>query len=835
MLMLAMLLSMLAACGSEGPEGKPGEKGDPGETGAQGIQGIQGEKGDPGEPGADGEKGEKGDKGDKGDDGAAGANGADGISPRLRINPQTTAWEISYDNGATWESLGVEASGTGVAGKDGETPYIKNGNWWIGTTDTGVKAEGSDGATGATGAAGKDGQTPYIKNGTWWIGTTNTGVSATGIKGDKGDKGNTGATGATGAAGKDGADGEDGLSAYEIYKKYNPSYTGSEKQWIEDYVNGTLTEYTVTFDLNGGTAPSGFKSSVKVNYGKTVSLSIPTRSGYSFIGWYTGTTVVDGIFTTTDIVTGDLKLIAIWEKGNTSSVATYTVTFNTNGGTAIAPQTVNNGAIPTKPADPVKSGYKFSGWYLDSGFKTAYNFGNALNRDVTLYAKMVDGVPAGYTPITSAAELANIAKNPSGKYYITNDINFKGDLWTPIDEFSGILDGGEHKIYNFAISGTADKQGFVRTNKGTIKNLNLDSFSYTYTYTFTGTRDEKSYSGVIAGRNEGTIENCHIANGSISMEVVHNKEVWSYAYLGGAVGLNPGKLINCTVNSDIVFSATNTNTSGSGFIDFSQYLGVVAGGAVGENGETGIASNISVNQKITAEFHGNIQYQGSSSKRYVYVIAAVGGVVAHNYGKVSECSSIVDIDASFSGTTGGGNAYITKELWIGGILGDNRNNGDCTNTVSEGKIDVTNNGYGLSGAIGGAIGFNDGKSATSSMYVDMDITVGNNIPATVGGITGEAREGTSTLKSVFVGNISAGTSVSSLGSIAGINNGTIHMCHYSKSSVFKINGVVQSSTNGASGTATALSTIQTPNFIFNTLYWDDSIWQVTSGKNPTLK
>ncbi len=51
----------------------------------------------------------------------------------------------------------------GVDGVDGQTPYIKDGNWWIGDTDTGVKAQG---------------ETPYIKDGKWWIGDTDTGVIA---------------------------------------------------------------------------------------------------------------------------------------------------------------------------------------------------------------------------------------------------------------------------------------------------------------------------------------------------------------------------------------------------------------------------------------------------------------------------------------------------------------------------------------------------------------------------------------------------------------------------------------------------------------------------------
>lgn len=70
--------------------------------------------------------------------------------------------------------------------KDGKTPYIgKNGNWWIGKSDTGVQAQGEVGPQGPTGADGLQGQdgnaglTPYIgENGNWWIGDSDTGVQA---------------------------------------------------------------------------------------------------------------------------------------------------------------------------------------------------------------------------------------------------------------------------------------------------------------------------------------------------------------------------------------------------------------------------------------------------------------------------------------------------------------------------------------------------------------------------------------------------------------------------------------------------------------------------------
>jgi len=76
----------------------------------------------------------------------------------------------------------------GTDGKDGETPYIKESYWWIGATNTNIKAEGVDGADG------QNGDTPYIKDGYWWIGDVNTNIQAEGKDGQDGKDGNNGST-----------------------------------------------------------------------------------------------------------------------------------------------------------------------------------------------------------------------------------------------------------------------------------------------------------------------------------------------------------------------------------------------------------------------------------------------------------------------------------------------------------------------------------------------------------------------------------------------------------------------------------------------------------------
>ena len=110
--------------------------------------------------------------------------------------------------------LKANPPGTVSDGKDGITPTIgKNGNWYLGSTDTGKPSRGADGTPGATGAPGKDGApgadgkdgiTPTIgKNGNWYLGSTDTG---------KPSRGAGGTPGASGKDGSPGADGKDGIT-----------------------------------------------------------------------------------------------------------------------------------------------------------------------------------------------------------------------------------------------------------------------------------------------------------------------------------------------------------------------------------------------------------------------------------------------------------------------------------------------------------------------------------------------------------------------------------------------------------------------------------------------
>ena len=135
-----------------------------------------------------------------GKDGAKGDKGETGTTPQLKIG-EDNLWQVSYDNGATWVSLGVKATGdAGKDGADGVTPHIgENGNWWIGGTDTGVLAKGKKGDTGAKGA---DGVSPTAA-----VMQTDDGAEFTVTDAS----GTTTATIKNGINGKDGAPGKDAV------------------------------------------------------------------------------------------------------------------------------------------------------------------------------------------------------------------------------------------------------------------------------------------------------------------------------------------------------------------------------------------------------------------------------------------------------------------------------------------------------------------------------------------------------------------------------------------------------------------------------------------------
>lgn len=111
---------------------------------------------------------------------------------------------------------------------------------------------------------------------------------------------------------------------------------------------------------------------------------MPTKDGVTALYWYKGTSTSTTKPTAYDFntpVTANMTLNAYYGK-------TFTVTFS-----GISPSTtvkVAEGDKVARPADPVKEGYTFKGWYSDKTAKTLYNFDTPVTKDLTLYAGFVD-------------------------------------------------------------------------------------------------------------------------------------------------------------------------------------------------------------------------------------------------------------------------------------------------------------------------------------------------------------------------------------------------------------------------------------------------------------
>lgn len=176
-------------------------------------------------------------------------------------------------------------------------------------------------------------------------------------------------------------------STYSFYAKLsNVDYVGASMRASTSFTVPTLDKYTITYNANGGT---GAPSSQTKWYNKniTISSTIPTRTGYTFVGWGKSSTTTSVSYNPGGGCgeNANLTLYAIWRAN------TYTVTFNANGGTgAPANQSKTHGtALTLSSTKPTRTDYNFLGWSTSSTATTAtYTAGGSYtaNAAVTLYA-----------------------------------------------------------------------------------------------------------------------------------------------------------------------------------------------------------------------------------------------------------------------------------------------------------------------------------------------------------------------------------------------------------------------------------------------------------------
>lgn len=145
----------------------------------------------------------------------------------------------------------------------------------------------------------------------------------------------------------------------------------------------TTATYTVTYNYNSATSGNSTANSTYQFGGSTITLPSPSKTGYTFGGWYTEAGLTNSV-STPYTPSADITLYAKWTAG------TFTLTYNYNNatggnGNASASYTTGGSAI-TLPT-PTRTGYTFGGWYSESAFTNAITGTQTPSADATLYAK----------------------------------------------------------------------------------------------------------------------------------------------------------------------------------------------------------------------------------------------------------------------------------------------------------------------------------------------------------------------------------------------------------------------------------------------------------------
>jgi len=214
--------------------------------------------------------------------------------------------------------------------------------------------------------------------------------------------------------------------------------------------NNSYVEYLL--DVGGA---GDYKISMETAQGSNTARTVTIKNGNSSLGtisvpagsnWTTYTkretniTLPNGNMTLTISVNGDVNFQKIViEK---VVVPTYTVTFNSNGGTAVTTQNITSGSTATKPANPTRTGYTFENWYSNTQLTTLFNFTTVITANTTLYAKWT---PVTYTITYTLNSGTNNAANPANYTIESNDITLQNptrtgyvfDGWYENSSFTG--------------------------------------------------------------------------------------------------------------------------------------------------------------------------------------------------------------------------------------------------------------------------------------------------------------------------------------------------------------------------------------------------------------
>lgn len=140
-------------------------------------------------------------------------------------------------------------------------------------------------------------------------------------------------------------------------------------------------KFVITFDSQGGTAVDPVTITTPSTTIGNLPAS-PTKTGFTFAGWFTEQDGKGAQFTANSLVTADMTVYAFWQH------VPFTVTFDSRGGTAVSPIVVPGSAntVGTLPPPPTKNGAAFGGWSMTASGNTPFTATTLVTGDLTVYA-----------------------------------------------------------------------------------------------------------------------------------------------------------------------------------------------------------------------------------------------------------------------------------------------------------------------------------------------------------------------------------------------------------------------------------------------------------------
>ena len=171
------------------------------------------------------------------------------------------------------------------------------------------------------------------------------------------------------------------ISVYVPYGTVADYQAATGWDYFTNFIEAEIATFTITFNSNGGSdvAP------IETEQGSTITAPAqPTKDGHTFVGWFKDESLTNEWDFAVDMVYGNTTLYAKWDE----IIVILTVTFNSNGGSDVAPIETEQGNTITAPHPPTREGYTFAGWFKDESLAEEWSFAtNAVTENITLYAK----------------------------------------------------------------------------------------------------------------------------------------------------------------------------------------------------------------------------------------------------------------------------------------------------------------------------------------------------------------------------------------------------------------------------------------------------------------